>query len=165
LPQISWDAAFGSVNPSGSSVLAVLDTGVDANHSDLSDLVLPGYSVFEGGDAQTDPNGHGTSMAGIAAARTDNGAGVAGVAYDGVSILPVQVLGADGTGQDSDIISGVVWATDQGADVILMSFSNPGYSPALQMALDYAWITVLSSSLPPATTAAAATPTPPAIGG
>ena len=49
------------------------------------------------------------------------------------------MLGADGPGLDSDIIEGVVWAADHGADVILMSFSNPGFSPALQAAIDYAW--------------------------
>jgi hypothetical protein len=53
--------------------------------------------------------------------------------------MPVVVLGADGTGQDTDIIEGVVYAADHGADVILMAFSNPGYSPALQAAIDYAW--------------------------
>ena len=53
--------------------------------------------------------------------------------------MPVTVLDADGLGQDSDIIAGVVWAVDHGADVINMSFSNPGYSPALQAAIDYAW--------------------------
>ena len=78
-------------------------------------------------------------MAGIVAAETDNGSGIAGTAYAGVSVLPVTVLGADGTGQDSDIIAGVVYAADAGADVILMSFSNPGFSPALQAAIDYAW--------------------------
>ncbi|MFC1904867.1 S8 family serine peptidase, partial [Chloroflexota bacterium] len=139
LPQISWDSVFGSVTPSGTSVIAILDTGIDASQPDLSGLVLPGYSVFEGADAQTDPHGHGTRVAGIAGALTDNGDGIAGVAYAGVSILPVQVLGADGTGQDSDIIDGIIWATDNGADVILMAFSNPGYSEALQAAIDYAW--------------------------
>ncbi len=53
--------------------------------------------------------------------------------------LPVTVLGADGLGRDSDIIEGVVWATDHGADVVLMSFSATGYSLALQAAVDYAW--------------------------
>src|SRR4029077_13945231 len=57
----------------------------------------------------------------------------------GVKVMPVTVLGADGTGLDSDVISGVVWATQHGADVILMSFSNPGYSPALQSAINWAW--------------------------
>ena len=53
--------------------------------------------------------------------------------------MPVTVLDADGLGQDSDIIAGVVWAVDHGADVINMSFSNPGYSAPLQAAIDYAW--------------------------
>ena len=61
-------------------------------------------------------------MAGIVAAATDNGMGIAGVGYAGVHVMPVTVLGADGTGQDSDIIAGVVWAADHGADVILMAF-------------------------------------------
>src|SRR5439155_4191167 len=86
-----------------------------------------------------DPNGHGTWLASIAAAATDNGEGIAGVDYASASIMPVQVLDATGTGQDSDIIDGVVWAADHGADVILMGFSNPGYSQALQDAVSYAW--------------------------
>ena len=53
--------------------------------------------------------------------------------------MPVTVLDADGLGQDSDIIAGVVWAVDHGADVINMSFSNPGFSESLQAAIDYAW--------------------------
>ena len=78
-------------------------------------------------------------MAGIVAASTDNGIGIAGVGFDGVSIMPVSVLGADGTGRDSDVIEGLVWAADHGADVALMAFSAPSYSSALQAAVDYAW--------------------------
>ena len=139
LPQVGWDQLYGTVGIAGSATVAVLDTGVDAAHQDLDGVLLPGTSVLDGSNGLSDPNGHGTWMAGIVAAETDNGFGVAGTAYAGVSILPVTVLGADGTGQDSDIIAGVVYAADAGADVILMSFSNPGYSPALQAAIDYAW--------------------------
>ena len=53
--------------------------------------------------------------------------------------MPVSVLGADGTGRDSDVIEGLVWAADHGADVALMAFSASGYSTALQAAVDYAW--------------------------
>ena len=95
--------------------------------------------LADGVAGTTDPNGHGTEMAGIVAAATDNGKGIAGVGYAGVKVMPVTVLGADGTGQDSDVIAGVVWAVDHNADVILMSFSNPGFSPSLQDAIDYAW--------------------------
>ena len=65
--------------------------------------------------------------------------GIAGVGFDMVDVMPVQVLSADGTGQDSDIIAGLVWAADHGADVAVMAFSNPGYSDALQDAVNYAW--------------------------
>ena len=139
LPQVGWDTAHGAIDPAGSAVVAVLDTGVDSLHPDLQANVLPGTSVLDGGDGTTDVNGHGTAMAGIVAADTDNGVGIAGVGYDGVSVMPVTVLDEDGTGQDSDIISGVVWATDHGADVILMAFSSPSFSPSLQAAVDYAW--------------------------
>src|SRR5205814_9030514 len=94
-----------------------------------------GWSAF-GPDPTNDRTGHGTWLASIAAAATDNGSGIAGVDYGGANIMPVQVLDASGQGQDSDIISGVVWAADHGADVILMGFSNPGYSQALQDAVD-----------------------------
>ena len=139
LSQVGWTDLFGTVSIGGTSTVAVLDTGVDASHPDLDGVVLSGTSVLDGGNGRSDPNGHGTWMAGIVAAETDNGIGVAGTAYAGVSILPVTVLDADGLGQDSDIIAGVVYAADAGADVILMSFSNPGYSSALQAAIDYAW--------------------------
>ncbi|MDQ1605235.1 MAG: thermitase, partial [Actinomycetota bacterium] len=140
LPKIGWDNAYGTVDIPGTAKVAVLDTGIDASNQDLSSNVVAGTSVLDPtSDGTTDPNGHGTTMAGIIAASTNNGQDVAGVAYSGVKVQPVTVLGADGTGQDSDIIAGVVWAADHGADVILMSFSNPGYSPALQSAIDYAW--------------------------
>jgi hypothetical protein len=139
LPLIGWDNAFGSVNPGGSARVAILDTGIDGSHPDLDGNVVSGTSILDESDGLSDPNGHGTAMAGIVAAKTNNGTGVAGIGYAGVKVMPVVVLGADGTGQDSDIIEGVVYAADHGADVILMSFSNPGYSELLQEAIDYAW--------------------------
>src|SRR3954451_2658789 len=140
LSRIGWDQLFGVVNPVGNSTVAILDTGVDSMHEDLAGKVLPGTSIFDPfADGTNDPNGHGTEMAGIVAASADNGIGIAGVGYAGVNVMPVQVLNAQGTGQDSDIIQGIVYAADHGADVILMSFSTPGYSSALQDAVDYAW--------------------------
>jgi subtilisin family serine protease len=140
LPRIGWDQVFGVVTPTGSAKVALLDTGVDASHPELAGKVVPGTSILDGSDGMTDPSGHGTWLAGIIAARTNNGLeGIAGVAYDGVTVMPVTVLNANGEGQDSDVIAGVVWAADHGADVILMAFSNPGFSPNLQDAIDYAW--------------------------
>jgi YVTN family beta-propeller protein len=139
LPKIGWDDAHDSYPAIGGAVVAVLDTGVDANHSDLDDAIVPGASIVDGSTWSADPSGHGTAMAGIVAAETGNGEGIAGVGYDGVQVMPVTVLGPDGTGQDSDVIAGVVWAVDHGAHVILMAFSSGSYSASLQAALDYAW--------------------------
>ena len=139
LPKIGWDLAYGTISPTGSAVVAILDTGVDASHPDLDGNIVSGTSFVVGSSWSSDPNGHGTSMAGIVAAETNNALGIAGVGYAGVSVMPVTVLDADGLGRDSDIIEGVVWATDHGADVILMAFSAYGYSSALQAAVDYAW--------------------------
>jgi hypothetical protein len=138
LPKIEWDAVFGSVVPIGVSTVAVLDTGIDGAHSDLSGNLMAGTSILDGTDGLTDPNGHGTWAAGIVAAQV-NDIGIAGVGFTNVSIIPVTVLSADGTGLDSDIIAGILYAVDHGADVILMGFSNPGFSQNLQDAIDYAW--------------------------
>src|SRR5947209_11633499 len=91
-----------------------------------------------GGDPNTDVNGHGTEMAGIAAAAVNNATGMAGVDYANASIAPVQVLGSDGTGLDSDVVAGVLWAADNGANVVEMAFSTPTYSAALADAVSYA---------------------------
>ena len=71
--------------------------------------------------------------------RPTTALGVAGTAYAGVSILPVTVLGADGPARTATSSRASCYAADAGADVILMAFSNPGYSAALQAAIDYAW--------------------------
>lgn len=139
LQKIGWDTVFGNATPTGTAKVALLDTGVDSLHPDLAGKLVPGFPVLNGSSSMTDPNGHGTYLSGIIAAVTDNGQGVAGVGYSGVSIMPVTVLGADGTGTDSDIISGLIWAVDNGANVVLMGFSNPGFSQNLQDAIDYAW--------------------------
>ena len=139
LPRIGWDTVHAQGLPARTVTVAILDTGVDATQPDLQGRLLPGQSFVDGSPANTDPHGHGTWMAGIVAAATDNGAGIAGIGGQGVRVLPITVLGADGTGQDSAVIAGIVAAVDGGADVILMAFSNPGYSAALQAAIDYAW--------------------------
>jgi MBG domain/MBG domain (YGX type) len=140
LPRIGWDQVYGNVSPGGSATVAILDTGVEASHPDLAGKIVAGTNVItHSGDGESDPNGHGTAMAGIVAAATNNDIGIAGVGFAGVRVMPVTVLDAQGLGQDSDIIEGVVYAADHGANVILMSFSNPGYSASLQDAIDYAW--------------------------
>jgi len=141
LPKIGWDQVFGVITPTGSAKLALLDTGVDASHPELASKVISGTSILDGSNGMNDPSGHGTWLAGIIAAQTDSipADGIAAVAYAGVQIVPVTVLNANGEGRDSDVIAGVIWAADHGADVILMAFSAPEFSQNLQDAIDYAW--------------------------
>ena len=139
LPKIAWDQAFGTVAPISWTKVAILDTGIEGSHADLAGTLVAGTSIIDDSNGITDPNGHGTWLAGIVAAKTNNVLGMAGVGFDYVQVMPVKVLDANGLGQDADIIAGVVWAADNGASVILMAFSNPGFSQSLQDAIDYAW--------------------------
>jgi serine protease len=129
---------LSAVGDGAGLVVAVLDTGVDADHPDLSGRVLPGWdSMVENGDGRRDPNGHGTHVAGILAASAGNDEGIAGVA-PGVSILPVRVLDATGNGDDDELALGIIWAVDHGADVMNLSIGGAVPSTLLEGAIDYA---------------------------
>lgn len=90
---------------------------------------------FEDSDPRDD-NGHGTHVAGIAAAETDNEVGMAGMSW-GAQLMPVKVLDQYGEGWYSDVIAGIVYATDNGADIINLSLGGEASSQSLQEAADY----------------------------
>lgn len=140
--QWPWDnprfpTAWSSTTGSSSVVVAVVDSGVDASHEDLAGAVLPGYNFVAGNTDTTDDNGHGTEVAGIIAARGNNGVGLAGACWS-CKILPVKVLGADGHGTYSNMESGVRWAADHGAQIINLSEGGAVDDPTLRDAIDYA---------------------------
>ena len=115
-------------------IVAVVDTGVDATHPELVGRVLPGIDLVDDGkDGRTDPNGHGTHVAGIIAAEID-GNGTEGLAPD-AKILPVRVLGLDGSGDDADVAYGILWAVKQGAQVINLSLGGTDLDPLLEDAV------------------------------
>lgn len=120
--------------------VAVLDSGVDGRHPDLTGQVLPGVDLVDGGvDGRRDPLGHGTAVASLIAGRSDDGDGVVGLA-PAAKILPVRVLDADNRYDDAMIIAqGVRWAVDHGAKVLNLSLGGVGQSQALAEALDYAF--------------------------
>lgn len=117
-------------------VVAVLDSGVDAEHPDLAGRVLPGIDYVDGStDGREDPVGHGTTVASMVAGAGEPAVGMAPDAR----ILPVRVLDEDNRYQRaSTIAEGVIWAVDQGADVINLSLGGPRDSAALADALAYA---------------------------
>ncbi|GID27371.1 S8 family serine peptidase [Paractinoplanes brasiliensis] len=119
-------------------VVAVIDSGVDAAHPDLAGNVLSGYdAIANQAGVSTDPNGHGTHVAGTIAAVTGNGAGVSAIAPD-TKILPIKVLGASGSGYMSDTAEGIIWAADNGAGVINMSLGGSSKLSAVSNAIMYA---------------------------
>ena len=130
-----------SLHTATGRTVAVIDTGVDGSQPDLAGRLLSGAqflnSATSTGNGLTDPVGHGTHVAGIIGAIANNGIGVAGLAQ-GVMILPVRVLDANGSGWFSDIASGVLYAADHGVTAINMSLAGTYADPTLAAAVRYA---------------------------
>ena len=132
LPE-AWDRVTGN----DAMVMAIIDSGVQLSHPDLAGRLVPGYDFVNRDPTPEDDFGHGTMVAGIAAATTNNGIGVAGAVWAG-KILPVKVLDNQGAANDDNIAAGIRYAVDRGADVINLSLGGPGASTILQNAVDYA---------------------------
>jgi subtilisin family serine protease len=117
-------------------VVAVVDSGVAGGHPDLQGQLVPGRNVLDGSTNTDDTDGHGTEVAGVIAAATDNSTGIAGFC-GGCRVMPVKVT-ASGSAYDSNLASGVTWAADHAARVINLSFAGSGSSTTLGNAVAYA---------------------------
>lgn len=151
----AWDVPYGD-RP---TTLAIIDTGFALNHEELAgrwyrnSAELPngidddnnGYvDDFQGWDftnadnsVQTSLAGHATAVAGVAAASGNNGVGIAGVDW-GTKILPLQALGDNGQGYNTDVANAIYYAADKGADVISLSLGTPDSDPVVRQAVHYA---------------------------
>jgi len=134
-PAVSAPLAWGVTSGNPNIVIAIVDTGVDDTHLDLASKIAGEYTYV--GKSAKDGFGHGTHVAGIAAAATDNNTGVAGMCPN-CSILSVKVLNDQGSGYISDVASGITYAASHGARVISLSLGGPGRTQTLASALDYA---------------------------
>jgi len=158
LPRIrapeAWDLTTGD-----DLTIAVIDTGVDLDHPDLVGKLwtnageIPDNGLDDDGNGYVDDSHgwdfvnddaepqddhwHGTHVAGIAAADTDNGQGVAGVSW-GARIMPLKVLDASGEGNYANVASAMVYAADNGARILNLSLGGEDYSAALAEAVGYA---------------------------
>ncbi|MCX7671493.1 MAG: S8 family serine peptidase, partial [Anaerolineae bacterium] len=154
----AWDRTTGRPEV----VIAIIDTGVDLNHQDLAagiwtnPLEIPnnrldddgngyvddvhGWNFAQNSHQVADDYGHGTHVAGIAAARINNGVGIAGMA-GGATIMPIKVFPPPPNviGTYEDLILGIVYAVDNGARVINMSLGATSYSRGEEAAVNYAW--------------------------
>lgn len=150
----AWDITTGKdINTGEGVVVAVVDTGInpfgrDGFGSFSGDRLLLGYNAIAGIRGGMDFNQHGTHVAGTIGQETNNGTGVAGIAYD-ARLLPVKSLSFTGGGFDSWIINGIRWATDKKADVINLSLGYSYPSRALEDAVNYAYergVTVVAAA-------------------
>ena len=131
-----WEETKGTE----ATVIAILDTGIDLLHPDLQNKIVSGGRDFVNDDFDaTDDNWHGTHVAGIAAAETNNSEGIAGVGWN-CKLMPVKVLKQAEIpwGTYAWIADGIRWAADEGADVINMSLGGTSGSAILMEALNYA---------------------------
>ena len=121
--------------------IAIVDTGVEHQHSDLAPNLVAGYSAVDGSaDVEQGEHPHGTHVAGIAAAAAMNGNSYGNVigAAPQAKIMPIQVLGKDGRGTADQVAAGIRWAADHGANIINLSLGSKESSSAIQQAIDYA---------------------------
>ena len=136
LPKIKAGGAWDMTHGSDNAPVAIVDTGIDEAHPDLSGKVVKRANFTW--DPDVDGDGHGTHVAGIVAATTNNSLGVASLGYDS-KLFSVKVLDNTGSGYYSWITNAIIWAADNGANVINMSLGGSAPSQTLQAAVDYAW--------------------------
>ncbi len=132
----AWDISTGNA----STVIAVVDNAIDINHPDLVNKLVAGHDAV---DSDNDPSPcgtnsglHGTHVSGTAAAETDNTIGVPSVSFN-CSLMPVKIGNCNGSLTAG--YEGIIWATDNGADVINMSWGGSGSSTYGQNVCNYAW--------------------------
>jgi hypothetical protein len=127
-----------------SVVVALIDTGVDYTHPELSAHMWKGpggekgVNLVQGNMDPKDDNGHGTHCAGLIAASTGNGMGISGMVLNPIQVMPVKVLDSQGNGGFTALATGVRYAADNGAEVINLSLGSPVSSAILEDALQYA---------------------------
>ena len=128
----AWDAVQGN-----GVYVAILDTGIDQDHPELASKIVANKNMTDSASVD-DMYGHGTHVAGIVAATANNGLGGSGVAPQ-ASLMNVKVLSDSGSGATTWIANGMIWAADNGAQVINMSLGSTLPSTTLQNAVNYAW--------------------------
>lgn len=135
LPKIqapqAWDVALGD-----GVTIAICDTGVNGNHVDLIGKMVAGYNVYDNNTDSSDVYGHGTAVAGTAAASSNNSIGVTGVAWN-AKIMPIRISDLNGYATWSAVASAITWAADHGARIASISFENLAAGASVLSAADY----------------------------
>jgi len=138
LPVMNVPDAWPLLPPDTPSIaVAVIDSGICANHPDLAGRILPGYDFIQSDTTPQDEYGHGCGVAGVIAANPNNSQGIAGVAPN-TRIMPLRVLDAQGSGTYSNVAAAMIYAADNGAQIINLSLGGASPSTTLENAVNYA---------------------------
>lgn len=129
----AWDLTTGSA----STIIAILDSGMDTSHPEFTGRLVSGYDFIQNDGTPQDLCGHGTHVAGIAAGNANN-QGIAGIDWQ-ARIMPVRVLNGSCSGFVSGVADGILWAVENGADIINMSLGTSAPSSLLENATYYAY--------------------------
>ena len=136
LTKIGAPTAWGTSTGKG-VIIAILDSGVDGTVPDLAAQMVPGWNFYDNNSNTADVTGHGTVVAGAAAAVTNNATGVASVA-GGAKIMPIRISDTSGNALWSSVASAITWAADHGAKVVNFSYSGiSANSSTIQTAASY----------------------------
>ncbi len=138
LDRTTFAAARSQIPNEDHVVVAVLDTGIRGTHEDLAQALVAGSDFVSGtGDGLVPDNFHGSHVAGVIAGTINNGLGIEG-AGAGIRIMPVRVLNSSGSGSSGNVAGGIIWAADNGADVINLSLGSTQNSAVVEAAIDHA---------------------------
>ncbi len=156
---LSMEAAWDHTTGDSSIILAIIDTGIDVDHPDLDDRIwynidestdgidldsngyvsdFRGWNFYNNSNNIDDDHSHGSHCAGIAAAESDNGVGIAGMDWN-CQIMVLKALGASGSGSALGVSRAMTYAVDNGAHIISMSLGSMSPSSLEQEAAEYAW--------------------------
>ncbi len=130
----AWDITTGSAQ----MPIAIIDSGIDLDHPDLAQKILPGFNFLDDSTNGDDVYGHGTAVAGAATAISDNLTGVSGVSWQS-PVVPLVVLNGSNYATYYDMARAIIWAADHGIKVINISLGGSSSSTTLQNAVNYAW--------------------------
>ncbi|MCQ6561909.1 S8 family serine peptidase [Paenibacillus mendelii] len=137
LDQIGAKSAWSTVREQTRFTIALIDTGVDLDHPDLKDNLVPGTNLVTPGKPPEDDNGHGTSVAGVLAGVGNNKTGISGILWK-AKIMPIKALDASGYGDEERLGDAILYAVKNGARIVVLSVGLYRYSPYLEDIAIYA---------------------------